>query len=318
MRINPSSIFIVLIIAGVIVFPACTRELTSGDEQPEQPWAFENIPAWGEQNGQNAQGGEMQLSAGQSEGGIAGLASETEGEAGNANIEALMNGGRAALINGDIELAIEYFNEVITLDENYTKALYNLGYSYRLLGDVERSIEYSRRAVESNPDELYVNQNLGFAYEANGQIDEAIASYEEELRRHPGETNLVGVAERLALIYLDKGLNQEAFDVANRAVNLQPDLASAHVTLAAVHIKNGAYGQAIEQLEQAVVLDPESASYRKSLADTLWDGGRQDDARQVYGEAILLDPEIAEEIEAERLPTEDVENEQQIPSDTPL
>ncbi len=293
----------ILAILSILIISGCTRELTSGDERPQQPFNFDRIPAL---TGQPGDTSPVQLSNGETEPidgtGETAVADTGDGPVDDPAIEALLNGGRNALIQGDLDLAIEYFESVIEQDENNIKALFNLGLTYRKKGDADKAVEFSLRAVEVDPDRLYVHQNLAFAYEAQGNEDGMIAELENELNRHPDEPSLSGIAVRLAAIYLERDLHQEAFDAAIRAVQLEPDAAFHHAMLADVHMHNAAYPQAIESYEKAVSLDPDFALHRKYLADALWAAGREDDARLEYGKALEMDPELADTIDPDRLP----------------
>ncbi len=293
-----STIFLIITILTIPPGLACSRELTSGDATPQQPFPFDRIPALGSPDAPE------QLSAGETESIVEseGPTEVVEQPEEDPMIEGLLQSGRDALRQDNLPLAIEYFIEVIERDENNVAALYNCGRAYRLMGDNQKAIEYSRRAVEADTGRLYVHQNLGYAYEAAGDIDNAITEFEQELINHPDEPHLAGIADKLAQYYLQRGLHQEAFDAARRAVTLDPDQPSYHANLAAVHMSNGAYEQAVDSLEEAVVLAPDSALYRKLLGDALWGAGREDDARQEYASALTLDPDMADEIDPDRLP----------------
>ena len=287
------------------ILAGCSREMRSGGDRPWQPFQLDRIPQFSGR--QNAVAG--QPSAGSTEpiqyAGSAGTEGEEIEVEEDPVIAGLLQSGRDALGAENYETAIGYFNEVLEHEPDNTAALYNLGFAYRHTGDVGKAIEFARRAVEADPDRLFVHQNLGFAYEDQGDIGSAIGEFEQELINHPDEPRLAGVAERLALMYLDRGLKEEAFDAASRAVTLGPSQASHHATLSRVHMANGAYDQAASALEQAVVLAPDSAEYRKMLADAYWDAGRLDDARDAYRAAITLEPGLADEIDPERLPQEE-------------
>jgi tetratricopeptide (TPR) repeat protein len=319
MRIRSEYILLFALGMLLIILPACSRELTSGDERPMQPFPFDRIPALTEGGAISPVQPEGQLSAGGTEpvAQTPAASGEEEEAAEDPAIAGLLDGGRDALRSGQYDLAIEYFSAVLERDANNTAALYNLGYAYRQLGNPDKAVEYARRAVDSDPTRLYVHQGLGYAYEDQGNIDAAIAEFEQELLNHPDEPGLASVAERLAQIYLQRGLQQEAFDAAKRAVDLEPDVASHHATLAAAHMANHAYPQAVEALEKAVSLDPDTAKYHKSLGDALWEAGRHADAREQYEKAIELDPDLAAEIDQERLRSSPADS-QRSPSDSPM
>ncbi len=288
---------VILVVLASLMAYGCTREMRSGDDQAVRPWAFDSIPA--------VSGGDGgQLSGGGSEGiqdiGEIQVAEDIQPDE-DSTIEALLDSGRVALLNGDADTAIEYFALVLETDADNTTALYNLGFIYRRLERYEEAIEYSRRAVDSDPGRLYVHQNLGFAYHENGDIDLAIPEFEEELLNYPEETSLTGIALKLSEIYLSQELYDEAFNAAMHAVTLQPESANTYVALAQVHMRNRAFDQAIESVQTAITFDEESAALRMVLGDAYWIADRLDEARAAYIDAIELDPSVEDDIEPERL-----------------
>jgi tetratricopeptide (TPR) repeat protein len=299
----------------------CSRELKTKDERRVQPFPFDRIPALGNRPSSDQTGMEGQASAGQEEPAIVAPTPEVlEGQetaSEDPEINRLMDEGRQALTDDRYDEAIERFQKVIARDPANVRALYNIGYAYRQLGNWDSAIEFAKKAAEADPAMLGVHQNLGYAYGGKGDMDSAIFEFEEELRRHPDEPRLDGIAERLALIYLERGLRQEAFDAANQAVNLNPNQASHYVTLADVHISNGAYDQAVTALEKACSLDPQNALFRKRLGDALWEAGREDEARRAYAEAVALEPALADSIPPARL-AEESSPEDDNPLDEPL
>ncbi|MFH1675775.1 MAG: tetratricopeptide repeat protein, partial [bacterium] len=303
---------IILISAAILVFVGCTRELKDTDSRLQQPFSFNRVPALSAAPDSKTEGESGQVSSSKVEileenpGGEL-VTAESEKQPEDPKITSLLDTGRAAILAGKMDDAIKAFNQVLEIDSKNTKALYNLGFIYRMKKDWFHAVDYSRRAVNSNPDQFLVHQNLAYALEGQGDIDGAINEFEEELRRHPKEKRLASMANRLATIYLSKGLTQEAFDAAHRAVELDPSQAANHATLAEVHFLNKAYTQAADSFRAALKLDPTSLSLKVRLADSLWESGSKDEARKLYEEAIAKDPSIKDQIDPERLKAASVE-----------
>jgi tetratricopeptide (TPR) repeat protein len=296
-----NSLYIITIAAILIILTTagCTRELTRGGGQKIQP--FSGGQASGMQGEPAIQGSGAGPDGLNGKSPLEQIPDETGGST-NPTVADLMKEGRVAMEQGKFDVAIEKFTKIIELEPSNSRALYNLGYSYRQAGDIDKAIEYSRKAADADPKQLGVHQNLGYAYEKKGEMDLASAEFEKELLNHPEEPKLASLSARLAKIYLDKGLMDEAFDAANRAVKLAPKDAANHAIMAQVHMKNKAYDSAVASLQQAAALAPTDAQYRKALGDALWEAGKKDDARKVYAEAIALDPSLKDKIDAERQP----------------
>lgn len=299
-------IFNPTIIPGCLILlclASCTRELRPGGDKPIQPFSFNQIPSPQLSAGESTT--DLQTSAGITDVPTSVLSKEIipdDSPSPNAEVQALMDDGRAALKQNNINLAIEKFQKVIDIEPKNVKALYNLGLAYRMIGNKGKAVEYSLKAVEADPNQPYVHQNLGFAYEDSGEIEKAMLEFEEELKRWPEDKNLAEIAAKLAVLRIERGLLEEAFDAANHAIKLQPDKPSNYAILARVHLKNKAYDQAIEALQKAVDLAKDSGDYRKLLADALWEANRKEEAKKVYSEAIALNSDLVKTIDKERLP----------------
>ena len=297
-----------IILAGIsiLLFVGCTRELKDTDSRLQQPFSFNRVPALSAAPGSNTEGQTGQVSSSkveilQDSPDSELVTAESEKQPEDPKITSLLNTGRAAIVSGNLEDAIKAFEQVLEIDAKNTKALYNLGYIYRMKKDWFHAVDYARRAVNSNPDQFLVHQNLAYALEGQGDIDGAINEFEEELKRHPKEKRLAPTANRLANIYISKGLTQEAFDAAHRAVELEPDQAPNHATLGEVHFMNKAYTQATDSFRAALKLEPASLKYKIRLADSLWESGSKVEARKLYEEVIAKDPTLKNQIDPERL-----------------
>lgn len=299
----------------------CSRELTSGDEEPWQPFDFDRIPLVSELPDETQP--PVDLSVTETEpvepdGPVEVLPDEEPEPVEDPELASLLDRGREAMRAKEWDSAIEYFVRALEHDAVNTSALYNLGYAYRQLENWDQAITYAARAVDSDPDRMFVHQNLGNAYLGQGNINGAIVEFEIEFINHPDEPLLAGLSEKLAWLYLNRNLHQEAFDAAIRAVNLEPEVASHYEVLANVYANNEALDQAIEAFRRAVELDPENWRYIVNLADTLWESGQIEEARTRYGEALAIQPELIELIDAERFPREGETESPADPSDPPL
>ncbi len=102
----------------------------------------------------------------------------------------LGNAGYIAEINGDIPLALQYYNEGIELSKEgvdplvYASLLNNIGYVYSGLGDMPRAMSYYRSALhirDSLNDKRGIAtciNNLAGIYRDQGELDTALVYYE--------------------------------------------------------------------------------------------------------------------------------------------
>jgi tetratricopeptide (TPR) repeat protein len=79
-----------------------------------------------------------------------------------------------------------------------------------------------------------------------------------------------------------------------RAIDLDPDMAEAHVNLGRLFHLSGERGRAEPQYREAVRLDPDDPMPHFNLGLLLEQSGRQDEAVHAYRQSILRDPDFAD------------------------
>jgi tetratricopeptide (TPR) repeat protein len=161
---------------------------------------------------------------------------------------------------------------------------------YALLGDYYNAARYLEQSLKMDPDDIEARYHLGRVRYQQNQFDQALAAFEEVLRRDPGnlkaqynlglcleaknktEKALAAYQKAIALDsaaavhsdqpYLICGrllttLNRarEALPLLSKAVQIQPDAASAHYELGRAQFSLGHFEDARAQLEQAVRLN---------------------------------------------------------------
>lgn len=140
-------------------------------------------------------------------------------KASTEKVEATLNDGLQAHVEGRLTEAAEKYNEVLKLDENNKFAIYNLALidqtngrptdaelKYRKVlqldpnygpalfnlaivragkGDPNEAISLYRRAIEAQPGNASAHLNLGLLLRANGQVDEGEAMIRKARELNP-------------------------------------------------------------------------------------------------------------------------------------
>jgi protein O-GlcNAc transferase len=127
--------------------------------------------------------------------------------------------------------------------------------------DARKSFE---RALELDPRSVPALAYLGSTYGERGQYAEAAALYERAIEAGP---------DFAAPYYLaaDAMLKQPAFDAARaerhlaRAVEIEPDFASARLALGKLYVRQERWTEAAAEFERVTRLDPQSADARYQL-----------------------------------------------------
>lgn len=163
----------------------------------------------------------------------------------------------------DFEKSIRYFQQAIEKDSNYALAYSGLADAYTLL------TVYS----DEPPHELMPKaKNAALkALELDDKLAEAHASYGQ------------------IVVYYDYELTM-AEQQYRRAIELNPNYATAHQWLAEHLAAIKRFDEAIAEIQRALQLDPLSVIMNRIYADILIDARRYDEAIEQYKKTIELDP----------------------------
>jgi tetratricopeptide (TPR) repeat protein len=131
--------------------------------------------------------------------------------------------GERALIKGDNQAAIQWFNKAIGSPD---------------LSDKDRARTY---------------YNRGLAYRRLGRLQMAVADYTQAIHRDP--TNADALNNR-AFVYIKLKLYHGAVRDSTRAIAINPNQANYHVNRALAFRQLGLYPQALTDINQAIRLNP--------------------------------------------------------------
>ena len=114
--------------------------------------------------------------------------------------------GRAALVRGELRVAIDWLEQARELAPAHGWVLNNLGFAYLRANENGRALEVLLRAAELLPGAAVVQNNLGVALERAGRTDEAAAAFERSATLAPRYTRAqVNRARLAALRTVDAG-----------------------------------------------------------------------------------------------------------------
>lgn len=143
-------------------------------------------------------------------------------------------------------------------------------------------------------------KGLGYVqrYDKTGNLDRAIQSFEDALHANSQfALAYSGLAEAYRRRYettRDPGDIPKATDACNRAIALDPQLASAHITLGRIHAANGRPELALAEFQHALRLEPRSADALQGMARTYESMGRIREAEDLLKRAAALQPDYWE------------------------
>lgn len=162
------------------------------------------------------------------------------------------------------------------IDENYADAL-------PIYDALVKSM--SEEEIKANTQPLYFR---GICYEREKQWASAEADFKRVLEIEPDNADALNY---LGYTWVDRGENlTEAFEMINKALELDPNSGAITDSLGWAHYKLGQYSEAKTRLEDAVVLAPSSATIIDHLGDVYWKLGRYREAGYQWERALEFDP----------------------------
>lgn len=152
------------------------------------------------------------------------------------------------------------------------------------------------RRVSPEVYESYLKGRFG-SRNTRAELEESITCFEEAIRKDPtfapAYLGLASAYENLSLILVGAPPNEmrpKVISAAQKALELEPGLAEAHVLLAAVYQRQWQWSQAEAEYQRALQLKPNDAGAHLGFADWLLCQGRTEEALAWARRARELDP----------------------------
>lgn len=213
--------------------------------------------------------------------------------------------GEALLGAGKTEEAGKIYEGILKDYPDTAEAYYGMGRVKAALGDQAAAAELYRHACQLFPTYGAAHYGLAVAYRKLGRIREA----EEEANLHERNNYIVPpledpfrdelrVLDMSAATHLERGVQLEqvgriddAIAETEKALNLDPSLAKAHLNLLILYAKTGKARQAEEHYKALVALNPDQfpdAYYNYGVL--LVEEGKFDEAEKAFRETLALAP----------------------------
>jgi len=194
------------------------------------------------------------------------------------NVADLRNNlGIALAEKGQLDAAIREYREALRISANYTDAHNNLGLALAGKGDLDGAIWEYREALRTSPNDMRAHNNLGLALAEKGQLDAAIREYREALRISPDFTaahNDLGVA------LAGKGDLDGAIQEFQEVLRISPNDMKAHNNLGIVLASKGDLDAAIQEYQEALRISPDETNVRNNLEAALTQKRLQSEAKR--------------------------------------
>jgi TolB-like protein/Flp pilus assembly protein TadD len=181
--------------------------------------------------------------------------------------------------------------------ESYLRGRF--AWNRRTADSYEEAIKHFKDAVAHDPNFALGHAGLALVYDQQGAF--GIISPRETTRRIRDavtralelDPNLGEAYVSLADLYWWQGRMGEADKSLRRALEINPSYATGHAWMAYLHCVFGRVDEAIRSIETARELDPLSAAFRGDAAQIYFFARRFDEAIEHARASIALDPELA-------------------------
>jgi tetratricopeptide (TPR) repeat protein len=136
---------------------------------------------------------------------------------GGDTAESYYDEGVTAAMKGDLNAAIQHFEQCIRKDNTYFQAYHQLGRCYYRLGKFKRAVKYIGQVVALKPKVLAARVDLGFAFLGLGETAHARTCFQDVAAARP-ETARAHYG--LALCAFEEGQWDAAMELAQQAINV--------------------------------------------------------------------------------------------------
>jgi tetratricopeptide (TPR) repeat protein len=160
----------------------------------------------------------------------------------------------------------EQMKKAAVSDSNDSKPYYYLGfYQWTIRSDPSAALEFFEKAIHLAPDDWKSVYQSGNCLEQLGRLDEARKRYETAI----SQLNKSGAQfgwpyQGMARLLLDEN-PQRALELAQKAVQLEPDEPSNHLALADVYQRLGNLQEAIREAQIAASKNPNDSKIHYAL-----------------------------------------------------
>ncbi len=210
---------------------------------------------------------------------------------------------------GDIESAIQSFQECLRLEPNNINASHKLAQAYEKTGNQTLAIDLLQNKLvrpdkrKTQQDNAIAYNHLGVLHYRQGEVDKAIQAFEKVLEISPHHQ---ATKRNMHQIYLEKthhALKTKDFPSAEqyskKAIQLEPQNPTIYQYLANGYSINGMFTKAIENYKKALKIQPTDMSTQQEFAKcyvgygvSLKEQKKWDEAIVAYKQARKLDPKL--------------------------
>ena len=168
--------------------------------------------------------------------------------------------------SGDVDKAIQAYQDVLDNFPYAREALYNLGLSYIAKGEFQQAEEVLLRAWEIDPRDAHIFNSLGAVYMNRGMDEKAESHFQQAIQL---DSNYLLPHANLGKLYIGRGRHEEALKALKKAVAIDPKNIEGRYLISMIHAQNNEPKKAIKQLKKILKIDPHFEPAQTALKELL-------------------------------------------------
>jgi TolB-like protein/class 3 adenylate cyclase len=213
-------------------------------------------------------------------------------------------------------LAQESYKQAIMLDPSYARSYgalavtisyaVNTGWSEMPVQDRDRALELAEKAVSLNEQSQHTFWALSYTHLFRREYEQAAAAARRSVEISPSYADGYAL---LAFIYNYMGKNDEAIELINKAIPLNPHYTFDYPwNLGFSYYMKGEYTKALEYLDKALSRNQNALNVRLIMAASYVASGMQDDAEWEVEQILVQNPLVSLTYVTKEFPLADKED----------
>ena len=163
--------------------------------------------------------------------------------------------GLMHLRQGNLDQAIEAYQQALELDSTLADAYNTLGYIYRKKNNLDLALKNLNAAIKYRPEFDMAYFNLGQVYYKQGRISESIKALLKAVELNP---YYIQALNDLGANYIEIGNMKEAIATYEKLLKLDPNFFKAYNNLGLIYYRQKNYDKAKEMFQHALRINPKS------------------------------------------------------------
>lgn len=224
--------------------------------------------------------------------GILSVQGQSRSEADRIKAAELFNAGTTLMGKGEIQQAIEKFNDAILIDASFPYPYVNRAVALASLSKLPEALSDADKAISLYGDSAYPQSYVAIAYQVKGMVfqnqgknDVALEAFSKAIEMSPSDPKLYNSRGNLQRILKNFESALKDFD---KGIELNPKIPHLFVNRGSVHLNLKHYEASIKDLDEAIRLDSTIAGAFLNRANTHTETKNYAAALSDYNQAISL------------------------------